>query len=400
MKEVSFPVFKQLISPISDTEFWSEYFENKAFFTEKSFLKTGFSLDKFENLLWAHKFDLSENVQVNKGGEAFFYNKVKSGKDHFGWLMDQYHDGCTLIFNGIDKLDPTISKIARALDFVFRGQTTVNAFLTPATSKGFLPHFDTHDVFIIQIEGEKDWSLYQEELKLPIDRQIYLIDQEKLEEPTEKHKLSEGGVLYIPRGLVHGSFTTKSYSLHLTIGVRPLLADEYLKTFVDVLSEQEVVFRQSILKKDESALAETIQKLIKLIEDKSESIYFTKLVNERIDLKNNTVSKPPSGNRLKTINKIEVLLPDTPLRNVFYKNDLLLDHADKIRLIFPGIGISGNENVQQGFIELPAVAYGAISFIREKDDPFCANDIPEIYPIATRLMLLKTLLKNGYLEFA
>jgi hypothetical protein len=182
--------------------------------------------------------------------------------------------------------------------------------------------------------------------------------------------------------------------------VRPLLADEYLKTFIDVVAEKEVDFRQSILQKDESQLAAILQKLAKLIGDKSESIYFNKLVADRIDLKNITVAKPIRANRLKTINLLESLSQDTPLKNVFHGNDLLIDHADKIRLVFPGMGLSGNENVQQGFVEMPAIAYGAIAFIRERQEPFTAVDLPEIYPMDTRLMILKNLLKNGYLEFA
>ena len=47
---------------------------------------------------------------------------------------------------------------------------------------------------------------------------------------------------------------------------------------------------ESILQKDSSQLAAILQKLAKLIDDKSESIYFNKLVADRIDLKNITVA--------------------------------------------------------------------------------------------------------------
>ena len=35
-----------------------------------------------------------------------------------------------------------------------------NAYLTPAHSQGFAPHFDDVDAFILQVEGCKRWRVY------------------------------------------------------------------------------------------------------------------------------------------------------------------------------------------------------------------------------------------------
>jgi len=35
-----------------------------------------------------------------------------------------------------------------------------NAYLTPAGSQGFSPHFDDIEAFVIQTEGKKRWKLY------------------------------------------------------------------------------------------------------------------------------------------------------------------------------------------------------------------------------------------------
>jgi len=388
---------KKLISPLKTTEFWENYFEKNHFFTTKTEVKFDFTVEKFEKLLWTHKFADASDIQVNKEGKAFFYNETGSGKDHFGWLMDRYADGCTLIFNGIHRIDPEIAAIAGELDAVFRGPTTVNAFLTPPNSKGFLPHFDTHDVFVCQTDGTKEWGLYGSEMELPLDRQIYLVDQKKMGKSLNSYHLEKGTVLYIPRGMVHGSSTSESFSLHLTIGVRPLLADEYLKNFIDVLAEKDPEFRKSMLTKDAEELSRLVQNFGRLIESKSGNVYLNKLVNERAYLNKISLSKPLFSNRLKNIHQLSELAPETKLKNVYFNNDLLTDHADKIRLIFPGVGISGKKEVQQGYIEMSAITYGAIEFIRNSRSPFSANDLPEIYPLETRLMIIKTLLKSGYL---
>lgn len=35
-----------------------------------------------------------------------------------------------------------------------------NAYLTPAGSQGFAPHYDDIDAFILQLEGRKQWKVY------------------------------------------------------------------------------------------------------------------------------------------------------------------------------------------------------------------------------------------------
>lgn len=37
--------------------------------------------------------------------------------------------------------------------------TRVNAYVTPAESTGFVPHYDPHDVLILRIQGSKIWRL-------------------------------------------------------------------------------------------------------------------------------------------------------------------------------------------------------------------------------------------------
>ena len=38
---------------------------------------------------------------------------------------------------------------------------------------GFKAHFDTHDVFVLQIEGCKRWTLYDTPIELPLRGQEY-----------------------------------------------------------------------------------------------------------------------------------------------------------------------------------------------------------------------------------
>ena len=36
----------------------------------------------------------------------------------------------------------------------------MNVYVTPANSVGFVSHFDSHDVFVLQLYGSKNWRVY------------------------------------------------------------------------------------------------------------------------------------------------------------------------------------------------------------------------------------------------
>jgi NAD(P)-dependent dehydrogenase (short-subunit alcohol dehydrogenase family) len=43
--------------------------------------------------------------------------------------------------------------------------TQVNAYITPPSSRGFSPHYDVHDVFVLQVAGEKHWRIHEPVLR-------------------------------------------------------------------------------------------------------------------------------------------------------------------------------------------------------------------------------------------
>jgi hypothetical protein len=310
--------------------------------------------------------------------------------------MDRYQEGGTIIFNGIDEMDSQLAGMARSLDVIFRGRTSVNAFLTPPNSSGFLPHFDTHDVFILQTGGEKQWQLYEKQLELPLDHQIYLIDQETLGTPLSTHLLKKNDLLYIPRGLIHGAFTNDSYSLHLTIGIRPLLKVEYMKTMLDAIAEEDEEFRKSMLDDEKTQLPGLVRK----IEEYINNAYFTKRTETILNTKNQSKTRPIPGHHISNIHKVKELKVDSLLKKAYPGKGFIEYHLDKIRLYFPGVGFSGNSEVQQGFIEYDSIHYGAINFILAQESLFLVKDIPDIYSDETKLILIEKLVREGFLKFA
>jgi hypothetical protein len=102
--------------------------------------------------------------------------------------------------------------------------TQVNAYITPPSSRGFSPHYDVHDVFVLQVAGQKHWTIHEPVLRDPLRTQPWEDRAAEVAaaaeaEPVIDAVLRPGDVLYLPRGYLHAATALGEISAHLTIGV-------------------------------------------------------------------------------------------------------------------------------------------------------------------------------------
>jgi bifunctional lysine-specific demethylase and histidyl-hydroxylase NO66 len=142
-------------------------------------------------------------------------------------VLDHYAEGATLVLQGLHRLWPPLIEFAGALSAELAAPIGVNAYVTPPDSRGFATHYDTHDVFVLQVAGRKRWRIHQPVRPDPLERQ-----------PSGRHAvevgavsdspavldtiLADGDSLYLPRGWLHSAVALGEQSLHLTVGVRAM----------------------------------------------------------------------------------------------------------------------------------------------------------------------------------
>ena len=157
-------------------------------------------------------------------------------------VMKLYAGGATLVLQGLHRLWPPLIDFARRLGTELRRPLQVNAYLTPPGSQGFSTHYDTHDVFVLQVDGVKRWRIHEPVLADPLDRQPWGGRADEIAataqgEPALDVLLSPGDALYLPRGWLHSAEAQAARSLHLTVGVRALtryaLVEELLALAAD-----------------------------------------------------------------------------------------------------------------------------------------------------------------------
>jgi bifunctional lysine-specific demethylase and histidyl-hydroxylase NO66 len=135
-------------------------------------------------------------------------------------IRNEFANGYTIVLNGLERFLPRIGVLSRAIEVELNFETQVNAYLTPPRSQGFLPHYDNHDVLVLQVEGAKTWHVYDEACDVPPHelRHRESFCGEGLPTPSNL-TLHAGDILYLPRGRIHAAEAEERPSVHLTVGV-------------------------------------------------------------------------------------------------------------------------------------------------------------------------------------
>jgi hypothetical protein len=135
-------------------------------------------------------------------------------------IRDDFADGYTIVLDGVERYVRPIALLCQSIEVELNFPTQVNAYITPPGSQGLVPHYDDHDVLILQIQGSKIWHLYNGANVPPHEmrRDDKTVASDGLPLPTDL-RLEVGDLLYLPRGRVHEAETTSEPSIHLTVGI-------------------------------------------------------------------------------------------------------------------------------------------------------------------------------------
>jgi hypothetical protein len=140
-------------------------------------------------------------------------------------VLEQFAGGATLVLQGLHRTWEPIARFTRQLVSDLGHPAQVNAYITPASSRGFDPHYDTHDVFVIQIAGAKHWTIHEPVHRHPLADQPWTDHRDAVvararTAPAIDAVFEPGDVLYLPRGWIHSAVAQGGTSIHLTIGIR------------------------------------------------------------------------------------------------------------------------------------------------------------------------------------
>ncbi|MEP9382245.1 JmjC domain-containing protein [Nocardioides cheoyonin] len=114
-----------------------------------------------------------------------------------------FREGATVVFQGLHRYHPPLTRLVAELELELGHPCQANAYLTPPGSQGFAVHSDSHDVFVFQTAGAKQWEVHSGDT-------------------VEAITMEPGLSLYLPTGTPHAARAQETVSLHVTIGINQL----------------------------------------------------------------------------------------------------------------------------------------------------------------------------------
>jgi ribosomal protein L16 Arg81 hydroxylase len=388
---------QNLFSPISFEKFVREYLE------KKSLLIRGRNRSRFDGILSMAAIDemLSAGylrypqVKLVAGGEdvppaRYVTGDEKTGMIDIEALLAEHADGATIIINYLQRHWRPLSYFCRELEQLLSVSVQSNIYLTPRFSQGFDVHYDTHDVIILQIAGEKNWRLYGSPVVLPGPDQPYRAPSRTDLRVQQRCTLKPGDCLYIPRGQLHDATSSIEPSLHVTVGLLTATWGDVLVESAKMLVRENAALRKSL------PIGYATMKATRDSRRQSAKIRSTAATRLPIEkaiegMANRFISHRPQFLEQHFLDMQQPWLVDSKASLVRRAGVLLRQsrQGDQICL-----------QLYRKKLLMPGFVAPALEFVKTVDGNFCPDDLPDDLTAASKVVFCRRLLQEGLLKMA
>jgi bifunctional lysine-specific demethylase and histidyl-hydroxylase NO66 len=280
--------------------------------------------------------------------------------------VEEFRNGATVVFQGLHRSFPPLVDLISELELELGHPCQANAYLTPPGSQGFAVHSDTHDVFVLQTAGTKQWELHPPEG-----------DEEPLLEP--------GHVMYLPTGTPHAARAQETVSLHITIGINQLTWRGLLRrTLADAVAQEPDRHLPAGYLDDPGQLSEGLADRLRALADRLRSV--DSEAAARQEVRRFLTSRPPrlEGSLVDGL-ALEAIDDDTLLRRRPGHPCVLVDKdPDRLEVL-----------LGDRVLEVPARIRPALEEVRRRSE-LRPRDLP--LDERSRLVLARRLVREGLLR--
>jgi 50S ribosomal protein L16 3-hydroxylase len=175
-----------------------------------------------------HGFMLLESLLAQRSVDAIAVRGVETwqgGTPGASDMRSLLASGHTIRVRHAESHSVELAEIRDDFAAAFHGRVDIHVYATPSGCKGLDWHYDAEDVFVLQTEGSKRWSLRKNTVNpwplietIPGDQRV-----ERERTPVMTCELQAGDWLYIPNGYWHRT-QAMSDSVSISVGVMPRTA--------------------------------------------------------------------------------------------------------------------------------------------------------------------------------
>jgi lysine-specific demethylase/histidyl-hydroxylase NO66 len=302
-------------------------------------------------------------------------------------VLEAFAEGATIVLQALHRQWPPVARLCRELELALTHPVQANAYVTPATSRGFAVHHDTHDVFVIQTHGHKTWTVYPPAVELPARDQTWSKDLGEPGEPVLEADLGPGDCLYLPRGFLHDAEAREEVSIHVTVGI---LTHTWVDVWRHVMrrASEHRPFREALpvgFARDPDSLAQEIRVRSKELAEWLEEA--AAAAAAPFARRFWATRRPLLGGQMGQLESLRGAGLETTFRR-------------RPTSVFQVSTSGGEATVVLGLRELrmPAFAEPALRAVADAVEPFRAGDLPGPLDPDSRVVLLRRLVSEGAVE--
>lgn len=307
-------------------------------------------------------------------------------------VYQAFREGYTINLNGVHRHWPAVHTLVDAVRRRLRCYTNVNVYITGPESQGFETHHDGHDVFVLQTCGRKRWRLYEVQEELPLEgRETSARQGGGWGEPVREVELSAGDLLYLPRGVPHSAVTGDCCSVHLTIGIRPLLMEAVLSELIRSVVRKDAHWRRAVTlpgargARPAPAIQAITERLSESLRGLGPLESLIETLEDQLLQTEEAVGVGPGG-YLSSLERLDVLQLNSELECRPGHSGVLSRREEEVVLTFTG-----------GSLVAPAFCESTLRYILERSR-FQISDLPETLTEEARVTLCRRLVREGLLR--
>jgi 50S ribosomal protein L16 3-hydroxylase len=232
-----------LLGHLTPAQFMRRYWQKKPLLIRQAIPDIGAPLSRDE------LFALADHDDVESRLITHFRNKwqLEQGPFAADELPSLRQRGWTLLVQGVDLHDDRARALLDRFRFVPDARLD-DLMISYATDQGGVgPHFDSYDVFLLQVQGKRRWRIgAQRDLSLQPGLPLKVLQHF---EPDEEWLLEPGDMLYLPPHIAHDGIA-EGECMTCSIGFRAPSADELTAQFLYHLAERREASATPVLYRD------------------------------------------------------------------------------------------------------------------------------------------------------